>query len=133
MSNPNPKTEQLKPFQWHKGQSGNPDGMSKGTKHLSTHIQEMLHTEIDFKVLIQRKGKNSEYQTFQGLPIRAIIAVAIHQSMLGDKDAREWLARHGYGTKIKIDSGDPVEEVLRMFGLIEGDTDHAEQAEDSTS
>lgn len=36
---PNPET------QFQPGESGNPAGKPKGTKHLSTHIQEMLNDE----------------------------------------------------------------------------------------
>lgn len=137
MSNPNPKTDHLEPYQWPSGKSGNPKGNHTKTKHLSTHIQEMLHTEIDFKLLVSGRGKGAEYKSFKGMPIQAIIAVAIHQSMLGDKDAREWLARHGYGIKVNMNTADPVQEVLERFGLIdkkqEGDENDAGQAEGTES
>lgn len=107
-----PKEHQFKP-----GQSGNPKGLPKGTKHLSTWIQEMLNEEISFKIKSDPKG---ELEEFKGVPIKAIIAVAIHRAMLGDKDAREWLARHGYGTQLVLNIGDPVNAALEKLGLIGG-------------
>jgi hypothetical protein len=106
-------------YQWKPGQSGNPKGAKKGEKHLSTWIQNLL-TDESFTF----KDKGGDV-LFEGAPIQAIIMVAIYKSVEGDKDAREWLARHGYGTRLNIDNGDPVEEVLKRFGLIdtEGDTD----------
>jgi len=121
MANPNPKTDQIEPFKWRTGESGNPKGNYKRTPHLSTTIQRLLHTPIDFKVLVEKKGKKSEIQTYQGLPVEAIVAVAIHQSMLGDKDAREWLAKHGYGTKTVHEFEDPIMGILDKYGLGGGD------------
>lgn len=115
--NPNPRTDHLEPFQWAPGQSGNPAGKPKGAKHLSTWIQEMLHEEIDFKVLVDREGRKAIYKSYKGVPIQAIIAVAIFQSMRGDKDAREWLAKHGYGTKTTLEIENPISEILNKYGL----------------
>ncbi len=99
-------------YQWKKGQSGNPSGQKKGTVHLSTQIQNMLN---DPTFSFKDRGGNIIYE---GAPVNAIIAVAIFKSMLGEKDAREWLAKHGYGLKVNLNSEDPVEEVLRRLGLI---------------
>ena len=110
----------IEPYKWKPGQSGNPDGLPKGSKHLSTWIQEMLNDDtFSFKVRKEPKGQTEEYT---GAPIQAIIGVAIYRSMLGDKDAREWLAKHGYGTKLIVGTEDPVEAALRKLGLMpEGD------------
>jgi hypothetical protein len=114
MSNPNAVPPAA--YQWKPGQSGNPNGSNKGKKLLSTWIQNLLSDEgFTFK-------DKDDKTIFEGAPIKAIIMVAIYRAVEGDKDAREWLAKHGYGVKLKIDSDDPVEEVLKRFGFVEGDT-----------
>lgn len=40
------KLDNIKPFQWTKGQSGNPLGKLKGTKNLSTQLKEILEIDI---------------------------------------------------------------------------------------
>jgi hypothetical protein len=126
-----PNPENITPYQWPPGQSGNPKGMKPGTKHLSKWIQEMLHTPIDFKVLVDRKGNKPVYQTYSGVPIKAIVAVAIHQSMRGDKDAREWLAKHGYGTKTVLEFDDPIEKILEQYGLRDRPKKNARKAKNT--
>jgi hypothetical protein len=116
MSNPNAIPP--KAYQWKKGQSGNPQGLAKGTKHLSTWIQEMLNDES-----FSFEDKTGTV-IYEGAPIKAIIGVAVYQSMNGNKDARAWLAQNGYGTKLFVNTGDPVEEALRELGLLDKDKDY---------
>lgn len=85
------KDTQFKP-----GESGNPSGAAKGSKHLSTWIKELLDDE-EF-TLADFRG--SEYK---GAPIKAIVQVAMYKAVEGDKDAREWLAKYGYGNKLEIE------------------------------
>lgn len=99
-------------YKWKPGQSGNPSGTKKGSKHLSTWIQQML-TDETFS--FSDKEGNTLYE---GAPVQAIIGVAIYQAMLGRKDAREWLAKHGYGLKINLEGEDPVVAALRRMGLL---------------
>lgn len=117
--NPNPRTDQIEPYQWGKGQSGNPKGMKPGTKHISTWIDEMLHEEVEFKVLIDplARRKDDRFMKYKGIPIRAIIGVAILKALQGDKDAREWLAKYGYGEKQVHEFEDPIEGILSKYGL----------------
>lgn len=91
--------QNLKP--WKPGQSGNPAGMKKGTKHISTWIQEMLNDE-DFETMLldSRKGMVE----FKGAPLKAIIKTAVFRASQGDDKAREWLAKYGYGTKLDVTS-----------------------------
>lgn len=104
-------------YKWKPGQSGNPKGSKKGWKPLSYWIQKILNDEsFTFQ---DKKGE----VVYQGAPLNAIIGVAIYQSMLGNKDAREWLAKHGYGSKIVVGAEDPVEAALRKLGLWEGEED----------
>lgn len=72
----------------------------KGSKHLSTHIQEMLNDEdFETQVLDAKTG----IKEFKGAPIKAIIATARHKAIHGDDKAREWLAKYGYGQKFEVD------------------------------
>lgn len=72
----------------------------KGSKHLSTHIQEMLNDE-DFEVYLQHPTKG--YVEFKGAPIKAIVKVALTKAAAGDDKAREWLAKYGYGQKFEVE------------------------------
>jgi len=87
---PNPDT-QFKP-----GQSGNLNGKPKGTKHLSTWIQELVNDE-------EFVTENVNGQEYKGAPIGAIIKVAIKKSLDGDSKWAEWLGKHGYGIKTETD------------------------------
>ena len=99
-----------------KGEIRNPKGKPKGTLNLSTHIQNMLNDEGFEAVLLDSKKGAIEYK---GAPVKAIIAVAI-QKALHDKEKgavwAEWLAKHGYGTKVDVTSGgEPIKIALVEF------------------
>lgn len=89
------KDTQFKP-----GQSGNPAGKPKGAIHLSTHIQNMLNDE-EFSMWLSdpREG----FVEYKGAPMKAIIKTALIKAAAGDKDAREWLAKYGYGQKLEVE------------------------------
>lgn len=91
------------------------NGPPKGTKHLSTHIQDMLN-DPDFEL------KLKDGSILKGAPLPAIIKTAIAKSISGDTRAMDWLAKHGYGTNIKVEvSKSPAREILEAMGLIEDD------------
>lgn len=91
-----------------KGEIRNPNGKPKGTKHISTWIQELLNDE-DFEAnLIDSKRGMIE---FKGAPLKAIILAARHQAINGDDKARDWLARYGWGTKLQL-SNDPENPIM---------------------
>jgi len=113
---PNKET-QFKP-----GQSGNPAGLPKGTKQLSTWIQELMNDEQFEFIILGGKGKGKKIN-YKGAPVKAIIGVAIHKAIKGDSRWAEWLAKHGYGSRIVIGAEDPVEAALRKLGLWEGEED----------
>lgn len=94
------------------GQSGNPAGKPKGTKNLSTMIQEMLNDEgfinkLSAKIKDEAKLPDPE---FQGTPMKAIISTAMVEAMStgghpsARSAARDWIARYGYGTKVDVTS-----------------------------
>lgn len=93
---PNPDT------QFQPGQSGNPNGLPKGTIHLSTRIQRMLN-DPDFNASHVVNGKRIE---FKGNPAAAIIKTAVIRATEGDKQWADWLANNGYGSKV-VHSNDP--------------------------
>jgi hypothetical protein len=98
MANQQPITDHLVKTEWRKGQSGNPSGRPKGSKNLSTWIQELLNDE-DFRLdNFMFNGK-----TFSGAPIKAIITVGIMNALQGDYKWADWLAKRGYGNDISYD------------------------------
>lgn len=101
----------------------------KGYKHLSTHIQEMLNDE-DFTFFMKVEPKGSKIE-FKGRPMKAIIHVAAARAMLGDKDAREWLAKYGYGNKLTIETEDPVQKTLERLGLLDDRQDKGSESKAS--
>lgn len=114
-----------------KGEVRNPKGKPKGTKHISTWIQEMLNDEEFETVLIDA---NKGAIPFKGAPLEAIIKVAMHKA-IHDKEKgnvwAEWLAKHGYGNNINLNvNKDPIDEILNKFGISEGEADDG-QAQDT--
>lgn len=97
-----------KDTQFQPGQSGNPAGKPKGTKHLSTHIQEMLN-DPNFEL------KLKDGSILKGAPIIAIIKTAVAKGVSGDTRAMEWLAKHGYGEKLQLEISDPRKEILNKY------------------
>lgn len=118
---PDPK-EAGKGTQYKPGESGNPSGKPVGTLSLATHIQKLLNDEKFEFIILGGKGKGKTI-SYKGAPIKAIIGVAIHKAMKGDQKWAEWLAKHGYGSKIVLGAEDPVEAALRKLGLWEGEED----------
>ena len=98
---------------WKTGQSGNPNGKPKGTKHLSTHIREMMEDE-DFELKLENGS------ILKGSPVKAIITVLIKKAVSGDTKAIDLLGKYGYGTKIDIVSDDRPLPVPIYGGLSTG-------------
>lgn len=118
------KATQFKP-----GQSGNPKGPKPGYKHISTWIQDMLNDE-NFETLLNdpRKG----YIDYKGAPLKAIIETAVRRAIAGDTRWAEWLAKHGYGEKLRIELDDPRKELLKRYTGAEN-ARQAEKAESRSS
>lgn len=85
----------LKP--WKPGQSGNPNGKPKGTKHLSTRIQNILQDE-------SFEQKLSDGTVLKGAPVEAILRVLIVRAAEGDLRAFDLLGKYGYGNKLDVTS-----------------------------
>lgn len=90
---PNPDT-QFKP-----GQSGNPKGLPKGTKHIATWIQELLNDEeFEANILDSKIG----IKAYKGAPLKAIIEVAIVKAINGDKQWADWIANNGWKQQLDV-------------------------------
>lgn len=89
--------QNLKPFK--PGQSGNPAGLPKGTRHVSKWIDELLHDE-EFTTTIRQGMEIKEYK---GAPIKAIVGAQIRMAVNGDVKASDLLFKYGYGTKQTIE------------------------------
>lgn len=88
--------------QFQEGESGNPNGRPKGRRNLATIIRDLMEDpDFDWKnVPIKDKDKAREI----GSPWEAIVHTAMAQAWTGNKDAREWLRKAGYGDKIDVTS-----------------------------
>lgn len=103
MANPHPKTDHLKETQWKPGQTGNAAGKPRGTKHISTWIQDLANDEeFEANILDAKKGLIE----YKGAPLKAIISVAITKAVNGDEKAREWLAKYGWKAQLDITTND---------------------------
>lgn len=93
MTNPPEETR------WKPGQSGNPAGKKPGTKHLSTHIQEMMN-DPEFELLLSHPLRGVE--TVKGRPVLAIVKTAMLKAAAGDKQWADWLANNGWKQQLDI-------------------------------
>lgn len=112
---------------WKPGQSGNPKGKPKGTKHLSTWIREML-SDDNYTVTLKEGLKIKSYK---GAPIKAIIAAQIHLAVNGNQKAFEVLAKYGYGSKLDISNTDGTMPVPILGGLSREQNAFMQNAKDS--
>lgn len=81
----------------------------KGSKHISTHIQEMLN-DPEFEL------KLKDGTILKGRPIEAVIKTAIAKAVSGDMRAFDMLGKYGYGSKLDITSnGEQIKTALVEF------------------
>lgn len=114
MPSGNPKiVEAGKSTQFQPGQSGNPAGKPKGAVHLSTKIQAMLN-DPNFTARLKYIDGFSDAEG--ATPMEVITGAALAAAAKGDKAAREWLAKYGYGQKVDITSnGETLKTALVQF------------------
>jgi hypothetical protein len=84
---------------WQPGQSGNPSGKPKGTKHLSTWIRELMEDETFDEKL-------TDGTIVRGAPIKAILTVLLTKAVHGDMKAIDLIGKYGYGTRLDLTSDD---------------------------
>lgn len=95
----------LRPFP--PGVSGNPAGKPKGTKHISTWIQELMNDEEFTVDNFLHGGKQ-----YKGAPIKAIIQVAMYQALAGEKDWADWLAKYGWRETVQHEHTVEIKPIL---------------------
>lgn len=96
---------------WRSGQSGNPNGRPKGRKSLATIVRELEREDFNWRTIPVKDSQ--KLQDMYGSPFKAIVARAIAQALNGDKAAREWLRKAGYGDKLDITTdGDKIIPIL---------------------
>lgn len=110
------KEDNLTPFTSETGRQAGKKSSKLGSKHLSTHIQEMLNDE-NFEL------KLKDGSVLRERPITAIIKTAIAKSVSGDTRAMEWLAKHGYGEKLNLNLENPIELIIAKYGTKGGVSD----------
>jgi len=71
------------------------NGKPKGTKHISTWLQEMLN-DPDFEL------KLKDGTILKGAPLAAIIKTAVAKAVSGDMRAFDILGKYGFGTKLDV-------------------------------
>ena len=97
-----------------KGEVRNPKGKPKGTKNLATLVRELESEDFDWTHV---PIKNKEAVAAMGSPWKAILTVALGQAISGDKHAREWLRKSGYGDKLDLTTGgEPMTSLVRFVG-----------------
>jgi len=93
-------------MQFQPGESGNPNGRPVGVRSLSTIIRELNESPPDWK-LLPLKGSAEMAKRYKNKSAwEAIVYVAMGQAMAGDQQAREFLAKRGYGDKVVLEGGD---------------------------
>ena len=80
---------------WKPGQSGNPNGKPKGSKHLSTWIRELMEDE-SFEIQLK------DGTLTKSAPVKAIVCTLLNKAIEGDLRAIDLIGKYGYGSKIEI-------------------------------
>lgn len=78
----------------------------KGSKHLSTHIQDLLNDE-EFEIFVT--DPKVGYKKYEGTPMKAILSVASTKAAAGDQKWADLLFKYGYGTKMEIEHSGAVD------------------------
>lgn len=86
--------------QFKPGESGNPNGIPKGTKHINTWVQELLSDE-KFEAQIQQGYKVVD---FKGAPIKAIVQAQMIKALQGDTAAYKVLVDSGWAKKSEVEN-----------------------------
>jgi hypothetical protein len=100
-------TKDLKPYQFKKGQSGNPSGRPKGAKNLKTILSYYLETELNSKTIIGNKT----------LPVIDLLVLKmIERGLQGDIKSCQELLDRNYG-KSSLASVSSDEDKLKVVGF----------------
>lgn len=95
--------QNLKPF--NKGYDPRRGSKPKGSKHISSHIRELLEEGV-----IEYKLPDGTFA--RSTPMKAILNVLVNKAVGGDLRAIDLLAKHGYGNMIDLTVNErPVPEI----------------------
>lgn len=94
------------------GESGNPNGLPKGYKHINTWVQEILHDE-NFEAWITDPKEG--VIKFKGAPIKAIIKAQTIKAVHGDTKAYDSLVKSGFIMKTEQEQTGTVTIVTRKY------------------
>ncbi len=100
------------------GESGNPAGKPKGTKHISTYIQEFMEDD-NFTARIL--DPNAGLKEYTGPAVKAIIQVAVVKAINGDAKAMDWVAKYGWSQKIETEHSGEQKLIIEKRGYNERD------------
>ena len=95
------KEDNLKPFTSETGRLAGQKSSKKGSKHISTIVRELME-DLDWDK-IPVKNKEDFKKRYGKNGWLAITSVAIGQAATGDRHAREWLRKAGFGDKLTLD------------------------------
>lgn len=103
-----PNPQNLKPFVKNDPRRIN---KPKGSKHVSTWVNELLNDE-NFTV------KNFEFsgKDYKGAPLKAITITAIHQALAGDVQWAKWLTDNA--TKLTDQSNVPTNTTINFINVV---------------
>jgi len=108
--------QNLKPLK--KGDPAPPGaGRPKGSKSLSTIIRQLGENPPDWdKIRLKNKSEFIEQYGNQSA-WKAVVYVALSQAMAGDQQAREFLAKRGYGDKLTLEGGEKPLPILATLNV----------------
>ena len=106
----------LKPFV--KGQSGNPDGLPKGFKHMKTQLREALNTEVDFKTLSSKQKRMDAGE--------AIAIKLVAQAIKGNTTAAKIVIEHSEDKSLEVTINDKHVEINEDMSLEEASRAYSE-------
>ena len=116
---------------WKPGQSGNPAGKPKGSRHLSTIVQNLLDDPtFAEKFLAEKPGW---WDTLPNKNLAEGITTAmIIKAMAGDSKASEWVRKTGWGDKITHDFEPGLFTKAKMEIEIVDDTEVKQETEEGS-
>lgn len=110
--------ENIKPYQFKPGQSGNPKGRGKGVQSWSTIVREMLEDEDLFDAIVDSKDQPDWWKNIKTKhPGRMIVAAMMTRAAMGDQKAATWLRKTGFGDMLDLTSDGKEIKTVAMIDM----------------